>query len=452
MRTPSLRRRVIQSGVAVVTLLLLVFDAFVYLTLRDRLEDTLGEVLTARTAVVRELDTVHQTDELAERLQRLGVPAIVTTAGGEVLEARPLSPRLGEAPPSQPLDNMTQPLVSQRIVLDDGATVEVFASRAGVDSTLRGVLALLVIGSAIALGAAVLLLRRAATIAMAPLTQVVAVADRTAGDRSGERLEPDDASTELGRLAVAYDGMVDRFEEALAEAQQAKEWTRRFVDDAAHQLRTPLATIRGSVEALLQEQDPRVRDRLMSNLVRETARADRLLTALLTMARLDQGRPPDLSPTDLERLCDDELDRIRSVAPHLTVVCRTPPELRRTWFLDDQGTREILANLLDNARRHARSRIEVTGRLAGSDDGGEVIELRVHDDGDGLPQGASKLVFERFATLDGQGGSGLGLPIARTLAQAQGGDLFHHDRAFVLHLPAREPIPDPAPQAGDATG
>jgi two-component system, OmpR family, sensor kinase len=445
MRTPSLRRRVILAGVAVVALLLVIFDVFLYLTLRDRLGVTLDEVLTTRIALVRELEEVHGPSELADRLQGLGIPAVITTAQGELLAAEPPSPRFGLAPPD-PLEGVPEPRVSRRAQLEDGVTVEVFVTRAGVNATLRGVLVLLTIGSALALLAAVLLLRRATTYSMAPLAHVVAAADRTAGDRTGERLEPDDPTTELGRLAVAYDGMVDRFEEALSEAQEARERTRRFVDDAAHQLRTPLATIRGSVEALLQEQDPRIRDRLMTNLVRETARSDRLLTSLLTMARLDQGRPPELVPTDLGRLCDDELDRIRSLAPHLTVTCAAGPELTGTWVLDDQGTREIFANLLDNARRHARSRIEVTGGLGVSDSGEPVIELRFRDDGPGLPAEASRLVFERFATLDGKGGSGLGLPIARTLAEAQRGTLFHRAGAFVLQLPAREP----ADRTGDA--
>jgi two-component system, OmpR family, sensor kinase len=444
MRTPSLRKRVVVAGVAVVALLLLAFGAFVYLTLEDQLEDALEEVLEARLDLAREIETAGGPQELADRLQQLGIPAIVTTPDGEQLSAEPALPRFAQGPPG-PLD-VPEPRVSGVTRLADGVTVEVFATRAGVDTTLQRVLFLLVAGSLMALVAAVLLLRKTADYAMEPLDHVVAAAGRTAAGQTGERLEPDDPTTQLGRMAVAYDQMLDSLEAALVEARDAEERTRRFVDDAAHQLRTPLATIRGSVEALLQEADPRIRDRLMSNLVRETSRSNRLLNSLLTMARLDQGRPPALAPTIVSDICRDEIERARSLAPTLTISCDHDPELDDPLLLDEPATREVLANLLDNARRHARSRIEVRARLHDDADGAAMVDVRVVDDGPGVPAEAANLVFERFATLDGQGGSGLGLPIARTLARSQGGELVHEGRAtFVLRLPARAPDHEPPP-------
>jgi two-component system, OmpR family, sensor kinase len=438
VRTPSLRRRVIVSGVAVVALLLTVFGAFLYLTLQARLEDSLDEVLDARVELARELAAIHTVHELADRLQAIGIPAVVTGPGGVTYAAEPPSPRIGEGPPVA--NNVRAPQVSREVGIGDDATVTVFASRAGVDTTLRRLLVLVVAGIVTAVIASLLLFRRAATYAVGPLAKVAAAADRTAAGHAGERLEADDPDTELGRLAVSYDRMLDSLEDALARTQEAEERTRRFVDDAAHQLRTPLATIRGSVEALLREPDPRVRDRLMSNLVREAARANRLLTSLLTMARLDQGRPPDLRPADLSEVCNDEVARARSLAPSLTITCDVAPEVTGRWLLDDQGTREILANLLDNARRHARTRVEVATGLV-DDEGAAALQVSVHDDGPGIREGAEQLIFERFATLDGQGGSGLGLPIARSLARGQGGDLAYRNGWFVLRLPAR-PVKD----------
>jgi two-component system, OmpR family, sensor kinase len=434
VRTPSLRPRVVLSGVSVVTLLLTVFGTYLYLTLQAQLEASLDEVLTARVELARELAAVHDISELHDRLQAIGIPAIVTGPDGIVATSDPAAQRFGEGPPG-PAD-LRAPRVSRQVDIGDDASVEVFATRAGVDRTLRRLLTLILAGIAVAVLASVLLFRRAAAYAVGPLDGIVAAADRTGAGHLGERLDPDDPDTELGRMAVAYDRMLDRFEEALEQTQAAEERTRRFVDDAAHQLRTPLATIRGSVEALLRETDPRVRDRLMSNLVRETARANRLLTSLLTMARLDKGRPLELGPTDLEALCRDELARVQSLAPHLTAAYVAGPELEGPWLLDDAGTREILANLLDNARRHARSRIEVAGALV--EEAGEV-ELRVRDDGPGVAPEAEGLIFERFATLDGQGGSGLGLPIAQALARGQGGELSYTRGTFVVQLPARRP-------------
>jgi two-component system, OmpR family, sensor kinase len=434
VRTPSLRRRITLGGITTVAVLLLLFDAFVVLTMRERLEESLAGVLDERVRLALDLEQSYGVDELPDQLRQLGIPAVVTTADGTVTQVpAPPVPVFGAGPPG-PLD-ARHGRVSQVATFEDGGMVEIFATRAGVDAALRRITWTLAVGTVLALAASVLLFQRAASYAVTPMDQIVAAAGRTAAGKAGERLEPDDPDTELGRMAAAYDRMLDTLEEALTEAQDAEERTRRFVDDAAHQLRTPLATIRGSVEALLQESDPAIRDRLMSNLVRETARSNRLLTALLTMARLDRGRPRERGPTDLVALCHEEIERLQSLSPDLDVSCVHDPDVARPWILDADGIEEILANLLDNARRHARTRITIEAARV-SDGPSPALELRVRDDGPGVQPEATNLVFERFATLDGQGGSGLGLPIARGLARAQGGDLLLRDGAFVLRLPA----------------
>jgi two-component system, OmpR family, sensor kinase len=429
MRTPSLRRRVTASGVAVFVLLVLLLDVFVYLTLRDRLEETLDEVLATRAELTRELAETFEGAELAERLGNRGVPAVVTTADGDRFDSQSV-PRADTAPPAPPDDGAGR--LSTIVDLDDGGSVVVSISRGGVDRTLQRVLLVTLLGTAIAILAAIVLFRRAAVIAIAPLDHVVAAARRTAAGHSGERLEPDDPDTELGRFATAYDAMLDSLEDALAGTRATEERTRRFLDDAAHQLRTPLATVRASVEALLREDDPEVRDLLMASLVREVARADRLLTSLLTLARLDGGQDLRVAPTDLLALCRDEVERCRSVAPHLEVQLEDAgaPDRRPTLAADP--IRELVANLLDNARRHADTRIEVA---VASRDGDSAIEVRVTDDGPGIPADLTERVFQRFASLDGRGGSGLGLAIGRAIAHRHGGTLTYEAGTFTLRLP-----------------
>ena len=95
---------------------------------------------------------------------------------------------------------------------------------------------------------------------------------------------------------------------------------------------------------------------------------------------------------------------------------------------------EVLANVLDNARRHASRRIDLV--VAAAD---HTVEIRVVDDGPGLPDPLVERAFERFVSLDGKGGSGLGLPIARGLARAHGGDLTY-EGGFVLRLPVEAPV------------
>lgn len=239
--------------------------------------------------------------------------------------------------------------------------------------------------------------------------------------------------TEQRRLDRSLEGALRALERAEAEAGELEARSHRFLADAAHQLRTPIAGIRACAETLLLGAPAPERDRLLADMVRETSRAARLITALLRMARLDQGEVLAPARCDLVALCRDEADRARALAPDLDIAVRTGdaggedrPEL------DADAVREVLANLLDNARRHATRCIELVVAT-----GAAAVEVRVVDDGPGLPPAMAERAFERFVSLDGKGGSGLGLPIARGLARAHGGDLAYENGAFVLRLPAR---------------
>ena len=242
--------------------------------------------------------------------------------------------------------------------------------------------------------------------------------------------------TEQRRMAAALESTLSALESALDDARQAEERSRRFLADASHQLRTPIAGIRALAETLLLGTAGEDRDRLMADLVRETSRAGRLLGSLLQLARLDQGREVAAAPVDLVALCDSELDRQRTLAPDLDIVLGVgdlPEELPE---VDAHAVKEIVANLLDNARGHAASRIELGLHAA---DGS--VEISVADDGSGVPEEMTERVFERFVSLDGRGGSGLGLPIARALARSHGGNLVYRDGRFLLCLP-RRPVAD----------
>ena len=230
-------------------------------------------------------------------------------------------------------------------------------------------------------------------------------------------------------LASTLDSTLVALETALEEARASEASTRRLLSDAAHQLRTPMAGIRACAETLLRGPAPSERDRLLADIVRETSRASRLMTGLLKMARLDQGAELHPAACAVDELCCDEVDRTRILAPDLDITVQTD-DLHQRPRLDADAVREMVANLLDNARRHAQRCITVS--LGGRD---AAIEVRVADDGPGLAPGTEEQVFERFVSLDNRGGSGLGLPIARALARAHGGDLSYEAPAFVLRLP-----------------
>lgn len=235
--------------------------------------------------------------------------------------------------------------------------------------------------------------------------------------------------TEQRWLARTLDSMIDALAGALTESQEAEARSRRFLADAAHQLRRPLTGLSAAVEALLHHGVPTEHERWLTAIGRETSRASKLVADLLQIARLDQGEKPVPAPCDVVTLCEEEAERTRALVPMLAVVVAS--ELPGPWAeVDSHAVREVLANVLDNARRHALERVEIRVRAHSG-----VLEIRVADDGPGVPGGAEERIFERFASLDDRGGSGLGLPIARGLARAHGGDLTYELGEFVLRVP-----------------
>lgn len=233
---------------------------------------------------------------------------------------------------------------------------------------------------------------------------------------------------------------------ALSASESARQ-RKEFLAYAAHQLRTPLAGIRASTDALLVGGATSQQERLLVNLSREADRAGRLLSSLLQMARVDQGEVGAPQVLDVVDLCQTELDRSRpeggkAVTMKLMIRGSRPQQL----LLSSEATKNALANLLDNARRHARS--QVTVEVAATP---AAVEIFVIDDGSGLPEGTKERAFERFVSLDGEGGSGLGLPIARGLIEAQGGRLTYEEGRFVIRLPTRRPTPAPTPTSAAAT-
>jgi signal transduction histidine kinase len=221
-------------------------------------------------------------------------------------------------------------------------------------------------------------------------------------------------------------------------ARESEARSRAFLASAAHQLRTPVAALGTSVEALLLEGSSPAQERLLANVATEASRLGRLVASLLRTARIDQGEPLQPEPTSLAELCEAELDRLRQLSSldwRLELGPSTPAHV----ILDPRAASESLGNLLDNARRHAATSVVVRT----SADRNQIV-IEVIDDGPGLPSGAEGRAFERFVTLDGRGGTGLGLAIARDLARHQGGDLSYQHKAFRLTFPRNDAAPQPA--------
>lgn len=435
MRAPPLRKRAVGSAVATLVVALLVVNVFVFAMLRQSLDGALDELLRSRVQIAQSLVGDRSPQQLADDLESLGIPAYVVTAEGTRLLARPASLRSSLTPPS-PDGQLVPPIVELRAALPGGGEVVALATRAGVDATLERLLLFQVLGSLGMVVGGALLLRLVIDRTLRPIDTVVATAGRIAEGRTGERLHPERADTEIGRLAVAFDEMIETQEQALDQARAAEELSRTFLADASHQLRTPLAGIRASAELLLRGPSPEERDELLARIVRETARSGRLLNSLLRMARLDQGEPLHRRDTDVLEFVRAEAERARSMSPDLEVELHRVEPLPERVPVDGLAIIEALANLLDNARRHAAQRVDIT--VSADDDD---VHIEISDDGPGVPAEDRERIFGRFVTVGPHGGSGLGLPVARGVAQAHGGDLVYVDGTFVLSLPRRSSSP-----------
>ncbi|MFJ7338526.1 sensor histidine kinase [Streptomyces sp. NPDC101116] len=217
------------------------------------------------------------------------------------------------------------------------------------------------------------------------------------------RVPEPDTHDEIARLASTTN-------ETLAALETSVERQRRFVADASHELRSPIASLRTQLEVAAAH--PELLD--LDGAVEDTVRLQRLAADLLLLARLDAGERPNDAKVDLAALAREEADGRTGVT-----VDAEPVEVA--------GSRgqlgRVLANLLDNAQRHARSAVTVTVRREG-----DRAVVGVADDGDGVPEGDRERIFERFVRLDAarsrdDGGAGLGLAIARDVAVRHGGTL-----------------------------
>jgi len=293
-----------------------------------------------------------------------------------------------------------------------------------------------------------------------PLDRMAATAGSIAAGDLSQRVEPDDERTEVGRLGSSLNTMLGQIETSFAEQKASEDRLRRFVADASHELRTPLTSIRGYAELFRRGAADRPEDleRAMRRIEDEGARMGLLVDDLLLLARLDQGRPLERHPVDLSAVTADATDDVRAADPERQVTLEAEPGVAVDG--DEARLRQVIANVLDNARTHTPAGTAVAVRLFIR---GERAVLEVTDRGPGMSAEEAERVFERFFRGDpsrsrASGGTGLGLSIAAAIVQAHGGTIEavsapDQGATFRISLPLRAPVraeaePFPAP-AGD---
>ena len=339
---------------------------------------------------------------------------------------------------------------------DDGTVVTALPTTAAEATVQRYVVVEVVVGALgllLAGAAANLLVRRG----LRPLNRVAATATRVSelpldkGEVSLRERVPDaDPATEVGQVGAALNRMLGHVEAALTARQESEQQVRRFVADASHELRTPLASIRGYAELVRRSDEPLPdgAGQALARVEAETVRMTALVEDMLLLARLDAGRPLGRGTVDLAELAVDALADAHAAGPdhvwQLDVEADDESDGEPATLVrgDDHRLRQVLANLLTNARLHtpAGTRVEVAVHRVGDD-----VVVRVDDDGPGIPPDLRERLFERFTRGDASrnhaaGSTGLGLAIAHAVVGAHGGTLTCASRpgrtVFTVTLPA----------------
>lgn len=273
---------------------------------------------------------------------------------------------------------------------------------------------------------------------LAPIGRMAEAARRVSAKNLGERLVVANPDDELGRLAATLNAMLDRIDRGFAAA-------RRFTADAAHELKTPVASIRSEAEVtLLSRRSPEDYERTLRSVVEEAARLARLADRLLALSREDAGGTGGFRPVRLDLTVREAADVARDAARRAGLDFRVEEVPAVSVDADPESLRQVFDNLLDNAVKYtpAGGRIAVRGRCT---NGRTVIE--VSDTGVGIPAEALPRIFDRFFRADPSrsrrtGGAGLGLSITRAIAERHGGTVEVESRpgtgsTFRVTLPVR---------------
>jgi two-component system OmpR family sensor kinase len=291
-----------------------------------------------------------------------------------------------------------------------------------------------------------------------PLEDVEATADSIAAGNLDQRVPGAEQSTEVGRLARALNVMLERIQAAFSarvasesRLKQNEQYLRQFVADASHELRTPIAAVSAYAELFERGGAEHIDDlpRIFSGIRTETARMDRLVNDLLTLARLDEGVPMELTQVELVSLVAEAVHTATAVGPEWPVRFSAARPVEVT--ADKDRLRQVVDNLLANVRAHTPEGTTTTVHVGQVD---RDAEIEVRDTGPGMTGEEAGRIFERFYRADParsrtSGGSGLGLSIVWAIVSAHGGTVTAtsapgEGMTVTVRIPLSPPPLDPA--------
>lgn len=395
-------------------------------TVHDNLADEIAQTNQEQLdAVATQLAEGTSPGELEVPNGPRGQPRV--TVRGQGREPVDTIPGQGNLPPLRSDDPRVR---AQRTVETAQGTITLVAEQSleEVDSTVESITSALVLGVPLLVALVAGLTWWLTGRALRPVESIRAEAAAITGSTIHRRVPEPANDDEIGRLARTMNSMLDRLEESSIRQRQ-------FVSDASHELRSPVASIRAQLEVALRRGPAANWPVVATRVLDEDERLEQAVDELLELARTQESEPTETAEVDLDEVVLEETTRARRVPIDTSQVSGG-----RVLGSERQFAR-VVRNLLDNACRHAASKVSLT---LGTRDGS--VWLVVDDDGPGIPVADRERVFDRFTRLDegrarDAGGVGLGLSMVKAIVERHGGSVVVDDAPLggarlIVQLPA----------------
>lgn len=298
------------------------------------------------------------------------------------------------------------------------------------DQILSQVRWLLVVAMGTSLLAAISVVLIIGAVSLRPLEKMATTAQSIAAGDLKQRMAFGQGGGEVGKLATAFNTMLDSIQRAFSNEQQLRGNLKAFLADVSHELRTPLTAVRGYTDVLLRGglKDQALTERALRSMQGELERMTRLLSDLLSLSRIEAGIGLRSELVDLRTVCREACDEVRVTAGSREVALNTNGPVAAP--VDRDRLKQVVLNLLQNAVQHTPEQGHISVSVHAVDGSGVI---QVADDGDGVAADDLPHVFERFyrgpGSADKPGGVGLGLAITKALVDA------HHGKIAVESAP-----------------
>lgn len=437
----SIRTRLSFAFAFIFTALIILFSGVIYYLMssdleRELAEDTAHNIKEVLLEFQSPQSWEHQLAEMAEESREFNLNIQVLDPQGEVLYLTegvnnwdwPVDKELLKKASNEPvwsneeLNGVSHLILTQSFVPKDKPPhfLQVANSRADIDRIRNQLIFCINVGTPIILVIAIIAGRFFSKRALTPVERIRARAETIKSDNLHERLAYDGPPDELHRLTETLNGLLGRVQQSIAQM-------KGFIADASHELRIPLAGIRGTLEVgLRQKRSPEECQEIMDTAYRESERLSELVSDLLSLARADAGEMKlEKTEVEIEGFLKDVFDEAEALNAEKRVNIRLGSVPKGKAKFDEARMHQLLINLIENAIRYNKPGGDVI--LSAALNNGDFL-VSVKDTGIGIgPEDLSK-IFDRFYRVDKArareaGGTGLGLAIARTIAQAHNGTL-----------------------------